>query len=279
MAKYVGLDWAGRGWLGVILDDADGWETAVFPTVWSCWKYHSDADRILVDVPIWLPGGARRDCDVEARAKLGRRGGSVFSAPVREAVHEDTLAEAKATNEAAADFSVQNQAWSIVPRIRAVDEFLDMYPSARDRLAETHPELCFYAFNGHTPLPEPKTTAAGVEHRTALLADEHPAAASIVEDTGTRYTSPRYAPSVRGVDDVIDALVAAITARRMPEATLTVPDAPPTGPRAPDTDRLPRRHRTDPAVDPRRVHRVRRPDGAAGRQASSDERVQQCIFE
>jgi predicted RNase H-like nuclease len=186
MAKYVGLDWAGRGWFGVVLDDADGWETAVFPTVWSCWKYHSDADRILVDVPIGLPGGARRDCDVEARAKLGRRGGSVFYAPVREAVHEDTLAEAKATNEAAADFSVQNQAWSIVPRIRAVDEFLDMYPSARDRLAETHPELCFYALNGHTPLPEPKVTAAGVEHRTALLADEHPAAASIVEDAGTR---------------------------------------------------------------------------------------------
>jgi len=154
-----------------------------------------------------------------------------------------------------------------------------MYPSARDRLAETHPELCFYALNGHTPLPEPKTTAAGVEHRTALLADEHPAAASIVEDAGTRYTSPRYAPSVRGVDDVIDALVAAITARRMPEATLTVPDAPPTGPRAPDTDRLPRRHRTDPAVDPRRVHRVKRPDGASGGQASSDERVQQCIIE
>jgi predicted RNase H-like nuclease len=30
------------------------------------------------------------------------------------------------------------------------------------------------------------------------------------------------------VDDVLDALVAAITARRMPDGTLTVPDAPPT---------------------------------------------------
>jgi predicted RNase H-like nuclease len=228
MAKYVGLDWAGRGWFAVILEEDDGWETALFPTIWSCWKYHSDADRILVDVPIGLPTDARRACDVEAKAKLGRRGRSVFYAPVREAVYEDTLADAKATNEAAADFSVQNQAWSIVPRIREVDEFLDVYPGARDRLVETHPELCFYALNGRTPVPEPKTTAGGVERRTALLADEHPAAAPIIKEAGQRYTSPRYAPSVRGVDDVIDALVAAITARRMPEATLTVPDAPPT---------------------------------------------------
>jgi predicted RNase H-like nuclease len=240
MAKSVGLDWAGRGWFGIVLDDADGWETGVFPTVWSCWKYHSDADRILVDVPIGLPGGARRDCDVEARAKLGRRGGSVFYAPVREAVYEDTLAEARATNEAAADFSVQNQAWSIVPRIRAVDEFLDMYPSARDRLRRDPPGAVLLRPQRTPPLPEPKTTAAGVEHRTALLADEHPAAASIVEDAGTRYTSPRYAPSVRGVDDVLDALVAPPDVRRDPDRAGRAADG---RPRAADADRLPRRHR------------------------------------
>jgi len=33
---------------------------------------------------------------------------------------------------------------------------------------------------------------------------------------------------VRGVDHIIEALVAAITARRMPGETLTVPAAPPT---------------------------------------------------
>lgn len=228
MATYVGLEWASRGWFGVILDDEDGWETELFPSIWSCWKYHSDADHVLVDVPIGLPSDGRRACDVEARAKLGRRGRRVFYAPIREAVYRATLPEAKAVNEAEAGFSVQNGAWSMVPRIREVDEFLDMYPSARDRLAETRPELCFYALNGRTPVSAPRTTTAGREQRTALLADEHPAAARILEEARERYTTPRYAPAVGGVADVVDALAAAVTARRMPDECQTLPDAAPT---------------------------------------------------
>jgi predicted RNase H-like nuclease len=228
MAKYVGLEWASRGWFGVILDDGTGWETELFPSVWSVWKYHSDADHVLVDVPVGLPSDARRTCDVEAKAKLGDRGRRVFYAPVREAVYEGSLPEARAVNEAAAGFSVQNQAWSIVPRIREVDEFLDTRPGARDRLAETRPELCYYALNGRTPVAEPKTTDAGVERRTALLADEHPEAASICERARDRYTTPRYAPTVGRMEDVLDALAAALTARRMPDDCLTLPDAPPT---------------------------------------------------
>lgn len=228
MAKYVGLDWAARGWFGVILDDEAGWDTDLFPSIWSVWKYHSDADHVLVDIPIGLPSETRRACDVEAKQKLGHRGRSVFYTPIRAAVYEGSLPEAKAVNEAEADFSVQNQAWSIVPRIREVDEFLDTHPTARDRLVETHPELCFYALNGRTPVEAPKTTDAGIEQRTALLAEEHRAAGTIVEDARERYTTPRYAPTVGGVDDVLDALAAAVTARRMPDETLTVPDAPPT---------------------------------------------------
>ena len=227
MAKYVGLEWASRGWFGVVLDDGTGWETDLFPSIWSVWKYHSDADHVLVDVPIGLPSTVRRTCDVEARARLAHRG-RMFYAPVRAAVYEGSLPEAKAVNEARADFSVQNQAWSAVPRIREVDEFLDTNPGARDRLAETHPELCFYALNGRAPVAEPKTTDAGIERRTALLADEHPEAATICETARERYTRPRYAPTVGGVDDMVDALAAAVTARRMPGDCLTLPDAPPT---------------------------------------------------
>jgi len=49
-----------------------------------------------------------------------------------------------------------------------------MYPTARDRLYETHPELCFYALNGHRPVGESKTTAEGIERRKALLVKEAP---------------------------------------------------------------------------------------------------------
>jgi len=226
MAKYVGLDWASNGWFGAILDDGE-WETELFPSVWSVWKYHSDADRILVDVPIGLPADRKRDCDVAARRMLGRRGASVLYTPVRAAVYAPTLDEAKAANEAAADFSIQNQAWSTVPRIREVDEFLDMYPSARDRLIETHADVCFYALNGRRPVAASKRTAAGVRRRIDLLADEDPVAGETCEAAIERYTTPSYAPTVGGAHDVVDAVVAAVTARRGPDGCATLPETPP----------------------------------------------------
>ena len=226
MAKYVGLDWASNGWFGAILDGGE-WETELFPSVWSVWKYHSDADRILVGIPIGLPTGQKRDCDVAARRTLGRRGASVRYTPVREAVYCRTLDEAKAANEAGADFSIQNQAWSTVPRIREVDEFLDMYPSARDRLIETHPEVCFYALNGRRPLAASKRTAAGVRRRIDLLAEEDPASGETCKTAIERYTTPSYAPTVGGAHDVVDAVAAAVTARRGPDGWATLPRTPP----------------------------------------------------
>ena len=227
MTKCVGLEWASTGWFGVVLDGDGGWETGVYPSVWSAWKYHSDADRILIDVPIGLPTDERRACDVAARRHLGRRGSSVFYTPVRGAVYRETLAEAKAENEAAADFSIQNQAWSTVPRIREVDEFLDMFPSARDRLVETHPEVCFYALNGRRPLDASKRTPEGVRRRIDLLAEEFPDARELCEGAIDRYTAPSYAPSVGGADDIVDAVAAAVTARRGPDGWSSLPETPP----------------------------------------------------
>jgi predicted RNase H-like nuclease len=228
MAKFVGLDWASNGWFGVILDEDTGWETDLFPSIWSLWKYHSDASRILVDIPIGLPANEKRACDVQAKQLLAQRHRSVFYTPIREAVYEQNLDDAKETNEAAADFSIQNQAWSIVPRIREVDEFLDMYPTARDRVMETHPEVSLYALNGQNALAAGKKTNEGRKRRKALLAEEYPRAVTIYEESVDRYTTPDYAPMVSGSDDILDALVAAVVARRSSAERMTLPGAPPT---------------------------------------------------
>lgn len=227
MKKYLGLDWARRGWFGVILNGNGEWSTDLFPSIGSVWKYHSDADRIFIDIPIGLPATERRVCDVEARKRLKQRGRSVFYTPIRDAVYETNLEAAKQLNEDAAGFSVQNQAWSIISRIREVDEFLDMYPSARDRLYETHPEMCFYSLNGQTPLPESKTTEDGIRHRTELLVEEYPEAATILQSSIEQYTTPDYSPMVSSVDDILDAMVAAITAQRDLSARSTLPRSPP----------------------------------------------------
>ncbi|MEF8854649.1 MAG: DUF429 domain-containing protein [Haloarculaceae archaeon] len=226
MAKYVGLDWASKGWFGVIMTDRGEPTTDLFPSIWSVWKYHSDASRILVDIPIGLPSDARRACDLKAKAVLGNRQRSVFYTPTRNAVYQQTLEEAKAENQAKAGYSIQNQAWSIVPRIREVDEFLDTYPSAQGRVRETHPEVCFYALNGRKALERGKKTDEGIRQRKELLAEEHPRAMSVYDRAVERYTRPSYAPMVSGTDDILDALVAAVTATREAKTLSSLPQGP-----------------------------------------------------
>lgn len=223
MAKYIGVDWASKGWFGVILGEEGTYETDFFPSIWSLWKNHSDADRVFIDIPIGLPTDGKRACDVEAREKLGRQGSRVFYTPIRDAVYEHNLEDAKETNEAVG-FSIQNQAWGIVPRIREVDEFLDMNPTARDRLIETHPELCFYALNDQQPVVASKTTEAGIQRRAELLAAEHPDARSIYEASIERYMTPKYASFLRAEDDILDALVAAVTAKRADDRLTSLPE-------------------------------------------------------
>jgi len=220
--KYIGVDWASKGWVGVILRDDGSWDTDHFPTIWSLWKCHTDASRIFIDIPIGLPTDNKRACDVEAKQKLGQQGRSVFYTPLREAVYEQNLEDAKETNEKAG-YSIQNQAWSIVPRIREVDEFLDMNPGARDRLFETHPEVCFYSLNGGETMP-PKKTETGIQRRRALLADEYSEAIEIYEQACDLYLTPEYASFLNAKDDILDALVAAVTARRQMSEIARLPE-------------------------------------------------------
>jgi predicted RNase H-like nuclease len=222
MTKYIGVDWASNGWFGVVLRDDGSFETDHFPTIWSLWKVHSDAARIAIDIPIGLPAESKRSCDVAGKKKLGRRGRSVFHAPIRDAVYQRSLDAAKQLNERAG-YSIQNQTWSIVPRIREVDEFLDCNPGARDRLFETHPELCFHSLNGREPVAS-KTTSEGINRRKALLADEHPAAMTIYEESWDRYLTPEYASFLTDADDILDALVAAVTARRPSDELSRLPE-------------------------------------------------------
>ncbi len=228
MATFIGADWAGRGWLTVVLEDDNSWEADLYPTVWSLWKAHSDADRILIDVPIGLPRpeDGPRAADRTAKQRLGPRQSSVFYTPSRAAVYETNIETAKRIH-ANASYSIQNQAWGIVGRIREVDEFLDRYPVATDRLFETHPEVCFRELDG-SPLEHPKHTDAGVDERLGILTDEPAPVRAIYDELREEFTTPSYAPLVSNRHDLLDALVAAITARRPADSLGTLPEAPPT---------------------------------------------------
>ena len=221
MRKYLGVSWASKGWLGVVLRADGGDTTELFPSMWNLWQAHSDADRVCIDIPAGLPADGPRACDTEAKQLLQPVSRRVLYTPTRAAVAKRTLTEAKALNEESG-YSIQNRAWSIVPRIREVDTFLQATPAAQDVVVETHPELCFFGLADRTPVTDSKRTSAGIERRLQLLADEDIGAKRLYDDA-TEFLQPAYAPLIGGPADIVDALAAAVTAQRDVDRCETLP--------------------------------------------------------
>jgi hypothetical protein len=88
---------------------------------------HNDIALVLVDIPIGLPSNGRRACDLEARRLLGRpRASSVFPVPCREAVYENSYAEACRLNKQKLGIQISKQTWNIVKKIAEIDSYLVM---------------------------------------------------------------------------------------------------------------------------------------------------------
>jgi predicted RNase H-like nuclease len=212
---YVGVDGCPGGWFAVEYDDGvDYGRYDDFPAVVDAFD---GAERLLVDMPIGLPDGSRRACDVAARERLGARASTVFFAPCRAVLDAATHAEASEINRARTGYGLSIQAWHLVPRIREVDEVLRSSPGLRERLSEAHPELCFAAF-GDGPVAASKSTAAGRAERLDRLHGRLPG----VRDAYDAALDDFARTDVRR-DDVLDAMVLALAAAhplaRLPDVT------------------------------------------------------------
>ena len=96
MASYLGVDWAGNGWVTAVLGDDAEPTVSFYPTILNLWLDHEDAAAILVDIPIGLVESGKRRCDIEAKERLGPdRQRSVFLTPTREAVYAPDIETAK----------------------------------------------------------------------------------------------------------------------------------------------------------------------------------------
>jgi predicted RNase H-like nuclease len=122
-----------------------------------------DGERALIaiDIPIGLPGGpphddGRRRCDAAARALLGRRSVSVFSAPCRQTHAAESYADACRLEVAARQRGkgISQQAYGILPKIAEVDRAMTLAhqeaPGAIPGtwVREVHPEVTFAVLNG-----------------------------------------------------------------------------------------------------------------------------------
>jgi predicted RNase H-like nuclease len=222
---FVGVDWSSDGWVAVAFGPPGVGEAGVFDGVGDLWAHYEDrTERVCIDVPIGLVEGGDplRECDRLAREVLGSRSASVFTPPVREATRKQRYATAKKTNRRKTGQGLSKQAFHVSDGIAAVDELLQEVPESRDVLVEAHPEVCFRAFAGE-PLAHSKRVAAGYAERMRTLAEYDRDAPPVVQEAAEATAGNEVA-----VDDVVDAVALAYTARPGAGALRSLPPEPPT---------------------------------------------------
>lgn len=217
---FYGVDGCRAGWLVVGLTENGDFTHAVYERFADFWGESSrHAARILVDMPIGLPERGQRACDHIARARLKARRASIFMTATRAATYADAYAAANEINRANGGKGISKQAWNITRKIREVDTLLRTTPRAASLVRESHPEIAFWAMAGHE-MAYNKKNSAGRDERLALLTAHYAHTPTLYADALKRYRRKDAAP-----DDILDALVLAITAQSA--ALVTLPDTPP----------------------------------------------------
>jgi predicted RNase H-like nuclease len=216
--NVIGIDGCRRGWFYVQLLDATRFSLGLAESLEELRDTIIAADLALIDIPIGLKssGTAERRCDREARGLLGPRASSVFPVPCRQVLDCQTYQEGSAVNHSLTGRKLSRQSWAIVPKIAEADRLIRGLPK-RSRPREMHPEVCFLALNQDQPMAHNKKTPQGQAQRLALLKRHLPHTQAIVDEASARWLKKDLA-----ADDILDALVGAVTAS-YPKALVSLP--------------------------------------------------------
>ena len=228
-SEYVGVDGCRSGWFSVGFNSQGSYELKVFPAFSELLGYYAEAKLVLVDIPIGLTEGpCGRKCDREARKLLRGRSSSVFTAPTRQTVEQAAESPgnyelAKSTELRFAGKAISRQAFAIAPKIAQVDKALrGRSPNATPKVREVHPEVCFWALNQGKSMTHRKKVKEGQEERISVLECIEPRTRVIYEEALDEFRRKWVAR-----DDILDALVAAVTARCGYGRLRTIPKCPP----------------------------------------------------
>ncbi len=221
----VGVDGCKGGWFAVSRDLSSGRiQAKLFPRFEGIMNEWMPV-IIAVDIPVGLSSDEKpRGCDKQARATLGARGVSVFSAPNRQALTASDYADACARNRAATanaqapenGRAISQQAFHLIKKIKEVDAFVRDVAHARIRIFEVHPELSFMALRNQYQAQEAgglalsKHAPQGRAVRLALLQQAFGGDVDHVLDDRTVRTSRQASR-----DDLLDAFAALWSAQRI----------------------------------------------------------------
>lgn len=215
MQRVLGVDACRGGWLGVTLSGgmANAYFALGIEDLIGAVEGDGQLDAVAVDMPIGLPDAGQREADRLAKAEVGRLGSSVFVTPTRAAFAAPDHASAVTINREHGGAGISFQAFSLKAKLLQVDHWVRRTPL---HVVEVHPEVSFARLAGEA-LTVRKSTWAGAHRRRALLAG-----------VGVRLdTDLGVAGAVAGVDDVLDAAIAAWSAQRVARGeAMSMPNPP-----------------------------------------------------
>ena len=240
-SEFVGVDACPYGWFSVGFSGDGAYEMIPFPTFRELLNHYHEAQLILVDIPIGLSANAEeRVCDAQARGVLDAEHGlnwSVFRAPTRAATEflANNPDERNGANEIERQITgepLSNETYAIMPKIIQVDQVLrDRETNAVPQVREVHPEILFRALNRNTPMRRvTKSSKEGITARVRVLQRRCGETREILKEIWPTVLDSYLSDDgvVVHLDDVIDALAAAVTAKNgYPDKLQTWPTKPP----------------------------------------------------
>ncbi|MEO2176747.1 MAG: DUF429 domain-containing protein [bacterium] len=203
--KFVGVDGCRAGWFATWRCD-ECYGHGLYRDLASLWNEHSNAQRILVDIPIGLTNDIPRRVEPVMRSLLGRKSSSVFPVPCKAAVYAEDYVQACEENLAHYGKKISRQAWNICRKIMEMDRFLKAFPHAVSIVGESHPELTFSMFAG-TVLNTSKKKPAGIRQRLETLSRYRPQTR-----LEYRHALDAYPRKEVARDDIVDAMILRLAA-------------------------------------------------------------------
>lgn len=202
--KYIGVDGCKGGWIAAIYDRGS-FEIKKYSSVDELVEANKNYNELLIDMVIGLQSNKDEvRPDNAARALIPGRTSTIFAVPARQAVYAETRAAIREANKSALDKDLPAQAIAIIPKMRELDEFLQENPAHKNRLKESHPEVCFSRLNGSVVMSR-KADEAGITERVGIIKQYMP---EITEE----YIYQEAKRFKCNADDIVDSIVLCITA-------------------------------------------------------------------
>ncbi len=203
--KVVGVDGCRAGWAAFTIDSS-GNSFKIYNSIKMLCRENADAELIIIDMPIGLPENMNDiRPEIEARKILGKKASSIFNCPCRQAVYKESYKEANEMNKNVLGKGLSQQSYAICPKIREIDMFLKDNEEYKNKLIESHPEICFSKLNG-TPIFENKKTPEGIKKRISVLSKYYKGIEAIVYGSEISKKDAQ-------IDDILDAICLAVVAK------------------------------------------------------------------